>query len=65
MSYTAPDAIDDIQDAMVTQICHRCTQKDQCFDEGEPDIGKLAGCAIKAIDMAAEDLDNWVLVGWG
>lgn len=64
MSYTAPDAMDDIQNAMMKEICPRCERKDQCFDEGAPGIGNLAGCVIKAIDLAAEDLDNGVLGGW-
>lgn len=65
MAYSCNDAMDDIQEVMMKEICPRCEQKDQCWEDDEPDLGKLAGCAIKAIDLAAEDLDNGVLVGWG
>jgi len=46
---------DDITAVVMRKMCQMCEDKNQCWEDGKPQIAELAGCVIGAINEAVGD----------
>lgn len=55
MSYTAPDAMDDIIDVADKTICKECKHRNECWCEDEVDFWNLTICVVGTLRESVGD----------